>query len=159
MVYALKHEGTNIKLMTSAELVAKFPESLISFLERQIEWSWPQQQPVFSDLTLHNGNYVSACTNQGVHGIRYLLSRNDKQFVKVMRSNVAAELIPDLVVQFLESKLDLNVTNAPPNNKIFGNFLEFTKFFHSFFNHKNFHPFISKFSFQLSVDFCESQLH
>lgn len=123
LVYALKYEGTKIKLVTSAELVAEFPEALVSFLENQIEFNWPERQPPFNNNVLNNQAYISACTNQGPQGIKYLFSRNDVQFVRVVRSKFAVERFPAHVVEFLESKLDLNDCHDPPNNKVYGTFL------------------------------------
>lgn len=104
LMYALKHAGTKIQLVTSAELVAKFPEALVSFLENQVVFNWPQRQTPFNNV-LNNRIYISACTNQGPQGIKYLFSRNNVQFLRVIRSKFAVER-----------------SHAVPDNKVFGDF-------------------------------------
>lgn len=136
MVYALKYGTSTIKIVTSAELVTKFAEALVSFLEDQIQFSWPQSESSFNNNNssmLNNQAYISACTNQGQQGLKYLLSRDRTQFLRVMTSKFAVEHAPNLVVEFLESKLDLQDCNPLPNNKVYGIFyfkLAFTLYIH-----------------------------
>lgn len=120
--YAL-HEKSKIKLMASNELLSKYPEALVTFLESQVEFIWPQRDiNVVANNVLNNRVYVSACTNQGVlQGLKYLLSQNATQFVRVIPSRLAIEQVPNIVIEFLESKLDLTDCNAPKNTA-FGKF-------------------------------------
>lgn len=123
IIYAL-YEESIMKCMTSAELVEKFPESLVAFLESQIEFKWPQHDPMINNNS-NNHIYISACTNQGNQGFKYILSRNDTQFFRVMKSRLAVEQLPNMVVEFLESKLDLNECNPLPKTKRYGRFFNF----------------------------------
>lgn len=108
--YALKYSGSNIKAIKSSELMVNFPETMVSFLENQIVFRCPGKNLVLpnNDNVLLNSAYVSACMNQGGQGMKYLLSRRDNQFLHVAPSRVIVEHAPDVVIQFLESKLDFN---------------------------------------------------
>lgn len=120
-VYALKHGGTQIKMVSSAELVETYPEALVAFLERQIKFKFQQSHSLWmNDRDFNDRAYISACTNQGQNGIKYLFSRNGQQFVRVMPSKLAVENEPHLVVEFLESKLDLADCNKPDNKICYG---------------------------------------
>lgn len=91
-VYALKHGGTQIKMVSSAELVETYPEALVAFLERQIEFKFRQGGSFWmNDRDFNDRTYISACTNHGQISIKYLFSRNGQQFVRVMPSELAVE--------------------------------------------------------------------
>lgn len=125
IAYALKyHKNSLVKIMASTELVAKYPEALISFLESKVEFNWPEDDPL-NNILLTNRPYISACTNQGSQGIKYLLSRDGTRFLRVMLSRLAVAHAPNLVVEFLESKLSLDDCNPLPNHKGFGEFFLF----------------------------------
>lgn len=108
-------------MMASDSLVARFPEALVSFLENQIVFHWPTSQVPFTN-NFNNRAIVTACTNQGPEGMKYLFSRNNIQFHRVLRSKFAVERVPALIVQFLEGKLDLNDCHPLPDNRRYGIF-------------------------------------
>lgn len=103
--YALYAEQ-KIKMVASSELLANFPEALVQFLEDAIVFSWLPRD--FIDNKNHNEAFVSACTNQGNGGIKYLLSFDGNQFLRVMTSEFALKHAANLVVAFLESNLDFD---------------------------------------------------
>lgn len=120
VAYALFAQS-KIKMVLSSELLAKFPETLVKFLEDAIVFSWPSQRGHHVDINnMNNAAYISACTNQGNEGLKYLLSVDGNQFVRVMSTNFALEHAADLLVAFLESKLDFNDCHKLPNEKCYG---------------------------------------
>lgn len=119
MVYAL-YERSNIKLMTSNELVVKYPEALVCFLEGQVQFNWPQRDALVNSSNnnmLINRYYISACSNQGDQGMKYILSRGGAEHLRVMSSQLLVEQAPNLIVEFLESKMDLSDCNFGPKMK------------------------------------------
>lgn len=109
--------------MSSNELLTKFPEALIIFLEDQLEFDWPQRDPLKNNL-LTNFAEITMCTNQAGEDIKYLLSRNGNLFLRVIPSRLAVVRVPDLIVGFLESKLDFTDSKVP-NNKRYCEFFFF----------------------------------
>lgn len=140
IVYALKYYydpslvGPVVQEMTSAELVQKFPEKIISFLEGQVEFCWPKNKVNnFNPLNIAN-DFISACTNQGGHGIKYLWSRGATEFVRIVLNQYS----PEHVVAFLESKLDLADSFGQGQvKKIVSKFFEFVFFICFIFFNKN----------------------
>lgn len=108
ILYALKYSN-DIKLVPSAELVDKFPEALVSFLESHTQFNW-SESPSADNIETSNtlGTFISACTNQGGQGFKYLLSRVGNEFFRVVPSRTMVKHAADVVVRFLESKLDFN---------------------------------------------------
>lgn len=125
--YALKFEGSKIKTVASADLAMKYPEALISFLEAQVEFSWPQRS---NNNMLSNRIGISACTNQGNQGLKYVLSRDGTHCI--ISSKIAVEQAPNLVIGFLESKFDLSDCKPLTNKISYGKFfyLDFSFMFH-----------------------------
>lgn len=117
-MYAMLRRNGKIEMITSTSLFEKFPEALISFLENQIQFESPQPQ-LFTNEN-DDFTYVSGCTDQSGGCVKYLLSRNNVQFFGVIKSHVAAERMPDLVVQYLESKIDVTDCYPQSNNKRYG---------------------------------------
>lgn len=110
VIYALKY-NSKIKLMSTNDLVIKFPEKLVAYLESQIQFEWPPRDVNAIDGTINNcAVQITACTNQGDGGIRYLFS-SDGQFVRVRRSKDSDAVA---VVKFLESHLNFNECNPLP---------------------------------------------
>lgn len=127
--YALMYSNLKIETVESFELVAKFPEAVVAFLERQIHFSWPQTvAPFDSNNTLCNRlAFITACTNQGGNGIKYLLSNRDNQFLRIMPSHIAVEFAPHVVTKYLESNLDLQDCDPLPGKQFM------CEFFHLFY--------------------------
>lgn len=127
-VYALRYFVTaKIEAVPSSKLITKFPEVMVSFLENQIEFYWPQSNGIITNDSnvSQNGAYISACTNQGQSGIKYLVSRRDEQFLRVVSSRVVVQFAPEVVIRFLESKLDFNDCHAFPPKGFSSEFIFF----------------------------------
>lgn len=118
--YAIFSES-KVTMVASSELLAKFPEALVQFLESVIVFSWPSQRDLIDNNMKNNGAFISACTNQCGKGLKYLLSVDGSQFIRVMTTDFALEHSADLVVAFLESKLDFDDCHKLPNDKCYGN--------------------------------------
>lgn len=124
IMYALMYKNRKIKAVASADLVKKFPEAVVTFLEGQVVFKWSPRDTLVHDNSSNNRiGHISACTNQGGQCFKYLWSRGDNQFGGVIPSRLAVQFAPNNVVSFLESKLDLlNVSPATPDNKPYGKF-------------------------------------
>lgn len=127
--------------MSSNELLTKFPEALIAFLEEQIEFNWPQSDPLNQNM-LTNFASIATCTNQSGDVIKYLLSNKANLFLRVIPSPLAVARVPDLVVGFLESKLDFN-DSKPTNSIAYGKFLCLKFYFMNFFCIRSFSSYFN----------------
>lgn len=146
IMYALKYAGAVCKMVSSSEMIAKCPEKLVPFLESMIVFNWPDRSTSNNAVDVGNYAYISACTNNG-GGIKYLLSRNDNRFLHVATSNNMLNHAPDVVVRFLESKIDFNDTGHPlPQTRNFSKFFCFFKiYFYSTSKFRYFNPIFKLF--------------
>lgn len=121
--YAVR-KNAKIDVVESSDLATQFPESVIGFLEGQVHFSWPQHSESSRSNQMSNNHvvFISACTNQGGQGLKYLLSRNNEQFVRVANSADMVRVAPHLVVAFLESNLDLLECKAPQKTTVYSEY-------------------------------------
>lgn len=144
IMYALMYSTKTIKMVQSDDLVKEFPEKLVSFLENLIAFKWPDRSVVVvNQHDVQNTAFISACTNYGGREIKYLVSRHDNQFLRVASSSVMVKFVPDVVVRFLESKIDFGDCHPLPFDKRFSKFFQNIEY--SCYSLNVFYTFISIF--------------
>lgn len=100
-----------IEVMDTGEIVRKFPEKLVQYLETKMVFSPPRRSVHFDNeiglQRIDEPLEVIACTDHGDGTIKYLcaVQNNTKTIVS---SNDAVHKFPGLIVDFLESKIDIN---------------------------------------------------
>lgn len=110
-----------IKVMTTDEILRKFPEKLIKFLEDEIVFSLPRRSVHFvNNIRLrpikdNEPLQVIACTNQGDGAMKYLCTLQNN-VETIVSSNDAVKQFPKLIIDFLETKIDFNDCMPSPGS-------------------------------------------